>query len=266
MKVWTIANQKGGVGKTTTTVSLGGLLATLGFNTLMVDIDPHGSLTSYFRYDPDAIEASSFSLFKAATEQRSIDPVDLVCETGAEGLYLLPASVALATLDRQAGRLDGMGLILINALNRLSEKYDYVLIDCPPMLGVLMVNALAACERLIIPVQTEFLALKGLERMLNTLKMVLQTRKTELPCIIVPTLFDQRTRASVDSLQTLRSTWPDEIWNDVIPIDTKFREASRVGIPPALFDPHTHGVMAYSRLLEALQQDDQVHPSAGVAG
>ncbi len=266
MKVWTVANQKGGVGKTTTAVSLGGLLATWGFKTLLVDIDPHGSLTSYFRYDPDMLEESAYSLFQAVAEKRPIDPASIICETGTEGLDLLPASVALATLDRQAGRLEGMGLILKNALDKLSGRYDYVVIDCPPMLGVLMVNALAACERLIIPVQTEFLALKGLERMLNTLKMILKARKTDLSYIIVPTMFDKRTRASVSSLGTLRENWPNELWDGVIPIDTKFREASRAGIPPAVFDPRARGASAYMALLETLQHIDQPHPKARTAG
>ncbi len=266
MKIWTIANQKGGVGKTTTAVSLGGLLAAWGFRTLLVDIDPHGSLTSYFRYDPDALEESAYSLFQAVAERRPIDPASIICETGTAGLDLLPASVALATLDRQASRLEGMGLILKNALSRLSNRYDYVLIDCPPMLGVLMINALAACERLIIPVQTEFLALKGLERMLNTLKMVLKARKTDFSYIIVPTLFDKRTRASISSLRTLRKNWPNELWEDVIPIDTKFREASRAGMPPAVFDPRARGVLAYVALLETLQQIDQPRPRAGATG
>jgi len=266
VKVWTIANQKGGVGKTTTVVSLGGLLSAWGFRTLLVDIDPHGSLTSYFRYDPDALEASAYSLFQAVAEKQPIDPASLICETGTEGLDLLPASMALATLDRQAGRLEGMGLILKNALDKLSDQYDYVLIDCPPMLGVLMVNALAACQCLIIPVQTEFLALKGLERMLNTLKMVLKSRKTDLSYIIVPTFFDKRTRASISSLRTLRESWPNELWDGVIPIDTRFREASRAGIPPAIFDPRARGITAYAKLLETLQKMEQPHPKAGAVG
>lgn len=266
MKVWTIANQKGGVGKTTTAVSLGGLLAAWGYRTLLVDIDPHGSLTSYFRYDPDVLEESAFSLFKAVVEKRHIDPASLICETGTAGLDLLPASVALATLDRQAGRLEGMGLILKRALDKLSDQYDYILIDCPPMLGVLMVNALAACEYLIIPVQTEFLALKGLERMLNTLKMVLKARKTDLAYIIVPTFFDKRTRASISSLRTLRKNWPNELWDGVIPIDTLFREASLAGLPPAMFDPRARGVAAYTDLLETLQHINQPPSRAGAAG
>ncbi|MCP5305684.1 MAG: ParA family protein [Chromatiaceae bacterium] len=254
MKVWAIANQKGGVGKTTTAVALGGLLAAWGFRTLVIDIDPHGSLTSYFRLDPDNVEHSSYSLFEAVAERRSLDPFSLVLPTGTEGLSMIPAAVALATLDRQSGRLEGMGLVLQRAVAQLREGFDYILIDCPPVLGVLLINALAACELLIVPVQTEFLAIKGLERLQNTLKMVTKARPTPLRLMVVPTFFDPRTRASHDSLDVLRREHAEHLWDGVIPIDTKFREASRVGLPPAIFDPRGRGVEAYARLLEELVQ------------
>jgi chromosome partitioning protein len=257
MRVWTIANQKGGVGKTTTTVTLGGLLASWGLRTLLVDIDPHGSMTSYFRYDPDTLEQSSYSLFRAKIEKQHIDAGELIRTTGTEGLELLPASMALATLDRQTGSLEGMGLVLKRALNSLSDKFDYVLIDCPPMLGVLMVNALAACERLIMPVQTEFLALKGLERMMHTLNMILRSQQKELPYTIVPTFFDRRTRASIDSLRVLRETYPEMLWSDVIPVDTNFRESSKAGITPTVYCPNSHGVLAYAKLLEFLHSSEK---------
>ena len=112
MRVWTLANQKGGVGKTTSSVALGGLLNQSGLRTLLVDIDPHGSLTSYFRYDPDALEEGVYSLFKGVVDGREVDPADLIHPTGIEGLDLLPAAMALATLDRQAGRREGMGLVI----------------------------------------------------------------------------------------------------------------------------------------------------------
>jgi len=262
VKVWTIANQKGGVGKTTTTVALGGLLAQRGQRTLLIDIDPHGSLTSYFRYDPDALDDSVYTLFKAVADKKPTDPEKLLFKTGTEGLELMPAVIALATLDRQAGKLEGMGLVLKNALQELESRFDYVLIDCPPMLGVLMVNALAACERLIIPVQTEFLALKGLERMMQTLAMVLRARHIELPYSIVPTMFDQRTRASIDSLRMLRETYQEHLWSEVIPVDTQLREASKAGIPPVQFNATTHGVVAYEMLLDSLMGMSDTEPKA----
>ncbi len=266
MRIWTIANQKGGVGKTTTAVTLGGLLASWGLRTLLVDIDPHGSMTSYFRYDPDTLEQSTYSLFSAKMDKQQIDANTLIRQTGTEGLELLPASMALATLDRQSGRLEGMGLVLKQTLHKLSDRFDYVLIDCPPMLGVLMVNALAACERLIMPVQTEFLALKGLERMMHTLNMILKSREASLPYTIVPTFFDRRTRASLDSLRMLRETYPDMLWNDVIPVDTKFRESSKAGIPPTVYSPDTHGVLAYTKLLEYLHNSDSTPSGKEMAG
>ncbi|PVV09750.1 MAG: cobalamin biosynthesis protein CobQ [gamma proteobacterium symbiont of Ctena orbiculata] len=252
MKVWTVANQKGGVGKTTTTVSLGGLLSQWGLRTLLVDIDPHGSLTSYFRYDPDALDESVYSLFKAVAQQKQVDPLSLIYPTGTEGLDLMPAEMALATLDRQAGKMDGMGLVIKQALARLQNQYDHVILDCPPILGVLMINALAACEQLIIPVQTEFLALKGLERMLHTLEMVTKSRHIPLPYLVVPTMFDRRTRASIDSLRVMRESYPGCVWHSLIPVDTLFREASKAGIPPALFAPQSRGVTAYEKLLQNL--------------
>lgn len=255
MKVWTIANQKGGVGKTTTTAALGGLLALWGLRTCLIDVDPHGSLSSYFRYDPDALEASSYDLFRAVAEKSSPQPLELVQPTGTEGLDLIPASVALATLDRQSGKLSGMGLVLQRTVEALREHYDYVLIDCPPVLGVLLINALAACDRLIVPVQTDFLAIKGLERMQHTLAMVGRSRPRPLPHTIVPTFFDKRTRASKDSLNILRREHADHLWSGTIPIDTRLREASRAGQAPAVFDPRARAVLAYSELLDYLRKE-----------
>lgn len=120
------------------------------------------------------------------------------------------------------------------------------------MLGVLMVNALAACAHLVIPVQTEFLALKGLERMLRTLQMVQRSKQFELNYTIVPTLFDRRTRASIEALQELRKRYPDELWRSVIPVDTRFREASLEGIPLSIMRPGARGSLHYRELLDYL--------------
>lgn len=263
MNIWTISNQKGGVGKTTTAVSLGGLLAEQGERVLLLDLDPQGSMTSYFRLNPDGIEHSVYSLFEAEANNIRIEFLEtLLHPTGVEGLSLLPASTAMATLDRQLGARGGMGLVIKHALALLEQQFDYVLMDCPPMLGVLMVNALAACQQLLIPVQTEFLALKGLERMLRTLQMIGRSRGDVLPYTIIPTFFDRRTRASLDALRAMRDQYADHLWTRVIPIDTQFREASKAGVPISFHSPETHGAEAYGSLLRWLHHSRIPMPAA----
>ncbi len=251
MKIWAVANQKGGVGKTTTAVSLAGHLVSQDKRVLLVDMDPQGSMTSYFGFDPDDMPKSIYSLFQLS-DFSAAEVTPVLVQTGIDNLMLMPASTALATLDRQLGSQQGKGLVLKKALQALDGQFDYVLIDCLPMLGILMVNALAACERLLLPVQTEFLALKGLERMMNTLEMVTRSRKTPLESTIVPTMFDRRTRASTESLRALREKYGDKVWSSVIPVDTQFREASRQGKPISIMNKSSRGAKAYAALLHSL--------------
>lgn len=256
MKIWAVSNQKGGVGKTTSVVTLGGLLSSWGFRTLLVDLDPHGSLTSYFKMNPDQIEFSVYDLFRDASERKkNVNPENYVVKTEFDGLSVLPAATAIATLDRQVAQMGGMGLVIASALAKLKDDYDYAIIDSPPMLGVLMINALAACDHLIIPVLAEFLALKGLDRMVHTINMVFHSRKTPPRFTIVPTMYDKRTKAARESLAALLQQYPDNVWNSVIPVDTKVRDASRVGAPLSIFDPNAKAVEAYSELLELLLLD-----------
>ncbi|WP_148862357.1 ParA family protein [Marinobacter fonticola] len=252
MRIWAVANQKGGVGKTTSVVALGGLLAQSGKRVLVADLDPHGSLTTWFGYDPDRLEHSVFDLFQHKGKVPEGLPAQLLVETSCKGMSMLPASTALATLERKMVGVEGMGLIISRALAQLWDDFDYVLLDNTPSLGVLMVNALAASQRLVVPVQTEFLAMKGLERMLNTLQMIMRSRNNPLPYTIVPTLFDRRTQASMQSLNALRKLYEENVWRFAIPVDTKFRDASQAGQVPSAYSADTHGVRAYRRLLEDL--------------
>jgi len=248
MKVWATANQKGGVGKTTSAVTLAGVMQKRGLRVLLVDLDPHGSLTSYFGVDPDSVEPSVYDLFQPSFESiRSV-----IHKTKFNRLDFLPASSALATLDRQLGTKGGMGLIMKKTLQQVADDYDLAIMDCPPMLGLLMVNALAACHRLLIPVQTEFLALKGLERMVHTLSMIQKARKQQVCFTIVPTFYDQRLNASIETLATLKKDYKETIWDGVIPVDTQFREASQRGAPLSIERISCKGSRAYSHLLDYL--------------
>ncbi|MCF6211242.1 MAG: ParA family protein [Gammaproteobacteria bacterium] len=262
MKIWAVANQKGGVGKTTTAVNLGGVLARDGHRTLLLDMDPHGSMSAYFGLDPDTQESSLYQLFQAKKSAQALSPARVVCSTGFENLDMIPAATAMATLDRQLGATDGMGLVITQALHGLADRYEFVLIDCPPQLGVLMINALAACQHLIIPVQTEFLAVKGLERMLRTLEMIQRARHKVPAYTILPTMYDPRTRASTGTLRLLRERFAEHLWRSVIPVDTQFREASRLGIPLTLKAPKDRGSLAYAGLMQDLLADG-THSVAG---
>lgn len=253
MRIWAVANQKGGVGKTTSAVALAGLLAERSARTLMVDLDPHASMTSYFGFEPDTVGAGVYELFRAAAGHAPAPPVDvLIRSTPVDQLWLMPSSAALATLDRQLGSRAGMGLVLAEALDGVRDRFDRVVIDCPPMLGVLMINALAACQRLIVPTQTEFLALSGLERMIHSLAMIEKARKVGLPRLIVPTLFDPRTRASHACLDLLRERHGKELSRTLIPVDTQVREASRAGVPVCAWAVARRAGEAYRGLLEEL--------------
>ncbi|HCG8479355.1 TPA: ParA family protein [Vibrio parahaemolyticus] len=259
MIVWSVANQKGGVGKTTSTVTLAGLLSQKGHRVLMVDTDPHASLTTYLGYDSDTVSSSLFDLFQLKTFTRdTVKP--LILRTELEGMDIIPAHMSLATLDRVMGNRSGMGLILKRALQAVSQDYDYVLIDCPPILGVMMVNALAASDRILIPVQTEFLAMKGLERMIRTLTIMQKSRPDGFKVTIVPTMYDKRTRASLQTLTQLKKDYPNQVWTSAVPIDTKFRDASLKHLPASHFASGSRGVFAYKQLLiylERLAFDEQ---------
>lgn len=219
---------------------------------VVVDLDPHGSMTSYFGYDPDSLEHSSYDLFLHKGNVPEDLPGQLLLGTSHERISLLPSSTALATLERQSPGQSGLGLVIAKSLAQLWQDFDYAVIDSPPLLGVLMVNALAASQQLVIPVQTEHLAVKGLERMVNTLAMVNRSRKQPLPFTIVPTLFDRRTQASLGTLRILRDKFPEEIWQGYIPVDTRLRDASRAGVTPSQFDGKSRGVLAYKALLKHL--------------
>ncbi|MGJ8678738.1 ParA family protein [Paraglaciecola sp.] len=254
MVVWTVANHKGGVGKTTTTVTLGGLLAQAGHKVILVDTDPQASMSYYFGIDSEQLSSSLYDVFMGGRDFNKDLVMDCLCPTKLDSLFILPATMALATLDRKLGTKNGMGLILRKALDKISDEFDYAIVDCPPVLGVLMINALAASERVIIPVQTEFLALKGLDRIMHSMEIMQKSLAKVFEFSIVPTMYDRRVKAATDALQKLETTYKENVWSGVIPIDTKFRDASQAQSPPSLFCPKSRGVYAYIKLLDYLKK------------
>ena len=255
MIVWTIANQKGGVGKTTTVVTLAGLLASQNQRVLLIYTGPRASLSSYLDYDSDILDGTLFDLFEQGNPDAS-QVKNVILKTRFHNISLMPASIALSTLDRTLGDRDGMGLILRRALQHIKDDYDVVLIDCPPVLGVMMVNALAASSWILVPVQTEFLALKGLERMIKTFEIMQHSSQLPFHYTIIPSMFDKRTKASLQSLETVRELYGQRVWDSVIPIDTKFRDASHLHVPPSIYAPESRGSQAYLSLLGYLLQQE----------
>jgi len=249
MSVWAVANQKGGVGKTTTALCLGRECAARGQRVLLIDLDPHASLSCAFGVPAQPPTPGVLELF--ATPAPAI--ADLLRPSAIENLDYLCAQTGLATLERRSASQPGLGRALQQALLQHAGQHDRIIIDCAPTLGLLMINALAAADRLIIPTHTEPLALYGLDSMLRTAAMVQQSRQRPLPVAILPTRFDRRTRASIDTLNTLRDNYGEQLCPIPISLDTRLSHPSALTSPLSARDyTLSRGLDAYRQVLDWL--------------
>lgn len=263
MDIWAVANQKGGVGKTTTVVCCAGLLGEAGRRVLMVDLDPQSSLTAYFRHDSTQLSGGTFELFREQQPPTPAAVLKSLLPTALPGVMLWPATPGLGTVERRVRSEEGVGLRLARALAPLREHFHHVLIDTPPVLGVLLINALAASGRLVLPVQTDYLAIKGLERMAHTLGMVARARRREPQWSVLPTMYDSGSEAAERGLRALQRTFGDRVANAIVPFDNVFREASMRGAFPSLLAPASKGVNAYQTLLHTtIRAAEHEHGSA----
>ena len=263
MLVWAIASQKGGVGKTTTVASLAGWLQKEHLRVLVIDTDPHASLTSYLGFEDETLDNNLYDLY-STREMTKEKVLSTITHTRFQGLDIIASTMTLATIDRQLSGRMGVGRILAKSLKLIEDCYDVVLIDCPPVLGALMVNALVASSIILVPTQTEFLALKGLEGMVRTFHIMHNADQNyNINYLIVPTMFDKRTKASLNSLEHLRAHYHKFLWQGMIPIDTLFRESSQRGLPIPIMNEDCRGAVAYRELLlELIKRELSVHPES----
>lgn len=242
-KIIAVTNQKGGVGKTTTAINLSACLAALNKRVLLVDLDPQGNATS--------------GVGKASVESNTVYDVligeaeakDAILETGYGTLDLMPTAIELAGAEIELVGMDDRELLLKNALNSIRDRYDYILIDCPPSLSLLTINALSAADSVLIPIQCEYYALEGLGALMNTVKLMRRKLNPELGIAgILLTMFDSRTNLCAQVVHEVRAHFPNEVFETMIPRNVRLSEAPSYGQPIHIYDGRCIGAKAYGEL------------------
>lgn len=247
-RIYALAQQKGGVGKTTSTINLGAALAELKYKVLLVDVDPQGALSAGLGIDAESL---SETIYHVMTNRKlAITSVIIKTEVGCD---IVPANIDLAAAEMNLVSEPGREQILKGKLKAVIDSYDYVLIDCPPSLGVLTLNALAAAKGVIVPVQTQFFALRGLELLFDTISKMQERINPELKVAgILPTLYDSRTTHSKEVLATLQKKYPGQILKTVIPQTVKLPDSAMAGFPITLFNTNSPAAAAYRDLAKEI--------------
>lgn len=241
MKIISVVNQKGGVGKTTSAVNIAAEVGLLGFKTLIVDIDPQGNATSGVGLEKRKLNSTVYeALLKLCKTQ------ECIVETEFKNLKIIPSSISLADAEIEMIELENRVGRLKDVLAEVSSEFDYVFIDCPPSLGLLTLNALVACHSVLIPTQCEFYALEGLTQLINTLKTV---KRTYNPAIkiegVLLTMFDTRLKLTIEVADEIKKYFPNQVFKTCIPRNVKLSEAPSYGQPVIYFEKHSKGAKAY---------------------
>lgn len=244
-KIIAVANQKGGVGKTTTAINLATTLAAIGRRVLVIDLDGQGNASTGFGHMADARAQTTYDLFIG---QARLEDIIIPIEN-LEGLDLAPASVELSTVDIELTDDARKSLKLRDALTHFTSDYDYILIDCPPSLNLLTVNAFAAAASVLVPLQAEYFALEGLSQLIKTVRDVRTTlnKSLEIQGILL-TMFDRRNNLSGDVERDVRDNLGALVYDTIIPRNVRLSEAPSHGIPALLYDPRSAGSVAYQKM------------------
>jgi chromosome partitioning protein len=258
-RIYTLVNQKGGVGKTTTAINLAAYLAKLGQRVLVVDLDPQANATSCLGVDKHGVQSSTY---EAIINEDA--PAGFILYNERLQLSLLPSSPALAGAEVELVDESGREFRLRNALDSLDDKYDYVLIDCPPSLGLLTVNGLVAAEDgVLVPVQCEYLALEGLGQLTQTIQRVQSSLFPGLRVRgVILTMYDPRTNLSHDVVKEVNNHFPGQVFKSVVPRSIRLAEAPSYGLPISAYSPSSVGALAYEALAKELLEGDGVAVSS----
>ncbi|MDX1415372.1 MAG: AAA family ATPase [Candidatus Promineifilaceae bacterium] len=254
-KIYAIANQKGGVGKTTSVINLASILGSRGFRTLVVDADPQANATSGLGYDKNALDLSTYDLLLEADGH-----LDGIAISNSEfSLDLVPSAPALAGAEVELVNVIGREYRLQQALEETNGRYDYILIDCPPSLGLLTINGLvAAAQGVIIPVQCEYLALEGLTQLIKTIELVQKFLNPNLVIRgLIMTMYDSRTNLSRQVVNEVRHYFKSKVFRTIVPRNIRLSEAPSYGLPINIYAPNSAGGVAYQLLATEILKGDQ---------
>lgn len=240
-KIIAIANQKGGVGKTTTSVNLGACLAYIGKKVLLVDTDPQGNATSGVGIEKADVEQCIYDVLVDDVEAKNV-----IHPTAVENLYTIPATIQLAGAEIELVPTISREVRLKRALEEVKDRFDYIIIDCPPSLGLLTLNALTASDAVIIPVQCEYYALEGLSQLLNTVRLVQKHLNQDLKIEgVLLTMLDARTNLGLQVIEEVKKYFQDKVYKTVIPRNVRLSEAPSHGEPIIIYDPKSRGAEVY---------------------
>lgn len=249
-RVIAVANQKGGVGKTTTVINLAAYLADSGKRVLTVDIDPQGNTTTGLGIDKSLVDVSIYDVLLGGEPL-----VEALTATDVVGLHLLPATMDLAGAEVELSQAPDREHLLDGQLARIRDRYDYVFVDCPPSLGLLTINALTAADAVMIPMQCEFFALEGLSQLLSTIDLVKERLNPRLRLEgVLLTMYDARTNLAAQVADEVRKHFHQQVYQAVIPRTVRLSEAPSHGQPILRYDPKSRGAEGYQRLAQEVMQ------------